>query len=216
MTVTWQPVTKDNLHYLKLASELSLEVSPDKEKMEFWEEVYSKYFKIWDQQQFSTTEAPTRVVEVVDYVKHETSESSTVTTTTETIVETFEQVVVSTEDQLEVQAVAEPEPEPVPELPTVPEPQPEPVPEPELPSVPESQPEPVPAVPTSQNGVEESHMNGLEQRKPRTSNEIKMVQRSNGHPKDVIRANDPPEDDLPKNIGVNKFVNFFESLGGKK
>lgn len=51
--------------------------------------------------------------------------------------------------------------------------------------------------------------------KPRISNEIKMAQ-SNGVAKDVIRANDPPEDDLPKNIGVNKFVNFFESLGGKK
>lgn len=57
--------------------------------------------------------------------------------------------------------------------------------------------------------------NGVD-KKARTSNEIKMVHNSNGAPKDVIRANDPPEDDLPKNIGVNKFVSFFESLGGKK
>lgn len=73
--------------------------------------------------------------------------------------------------------------------------------------------------------IEESHpsqppvtavLNGDRKVQPRPSNEIKMVSRSNGAPKDVIRANDPPEDDLPKNIGVNKFVNFFESLGGKK
>lgn len=71
--------------------------------------------------------------------------------------------------------------------------------------------------------IEEVHVNGngtdasdKKVEKKRTSNEIKMVQNSNGVPKDVIRANDPPEDDLPKNIGVNKFVNFFESLGGKK
>lgn len=63
------------------------------------------------------------------------------------------------------------------------------------------------------NGVEH---NGNFDKKPRPSNEIKMVQNNNLNPKDVIRANDPPEDDLPKNIGVNKFVNFFESLGGKK
>lgn len=67
-----------------------------------------------------------------------------------------------------------------------------------------------------QNGVDQINLNGNSERKPRPSNEIKMVQSNNINPKDVIRANDPPEDDLPKNIGVNKFVNFFESLGGKK
>ncbi|CAH2056102.1 unnamed protein product, partial [Iphiclides podalirius] len=221
LKVTWLPVTKDKLYYLKLGGELSLETSPDKERMDFWDEVYEKHFKIWDQPRISA-EAQTRV-EVVDFVKHETS-SSTVETK-ETLIETFEQIVVSSEDSPSEQ------PEPVPELPAAPEPQsppelpaaPEPQSPPELPDAPEpptvpelpAVPEPVAAVPAS-NGVKEPHVNGLEQKKPRTSNEIKMVQQSNGHPKDVIRANDPPEDDLPKNIGVNKFVNFFESLGGKK
>lgn len=77
-----------------------------------------------------------------------------------------------------------------------------------------------------QNGIQQnengfSQTNGLipngdSKKSVRPSNEIKMVATGNGDPKDVIRANDPPEDDLPKNIGVNKFVNFFESLGGKK
>ncbi|KOB73252.1 Carboxyl/cholinesterase 5BL [Operophtera brumata] len=57
-----------------------------------------------------------------------------------------------------------------------------------------------------QKEIEMPHVNGngIDKPKPRTSNEIKMAS-SNGAPADVIRANDPPEDDLPKNIGVNKF-----------
>ncbi|CAG4948804.1 unnamed protein product [Parnassius apollo] len=233
LTVTWLPVTKDNLYYLKLSNELSLETNPDKEKMEFWDEVYSKYFKIWDHPHTNTIEVPTKV-EIVDYVKHESSGTIVVE---ETTVETMVQIIEQTQE--EVQTVSEPEPESVPEPQSVPETrptlEPESVPEtqsvPEPQSVPDSQSVPKPqtvpepqskAVPpavvqASQNGVKEYQVNGnLDQRKPRTSNEIKMVQQSNGHPKDVIRANDPPEDDLPKNIGVNKFVNFFESLGGKK
>ncbi|XP_068622296.1 juvenile hormone esterase-like isoform X2 [Battus philenor] len=209
LSVTWQPVTEENLYYLRLGKELSLETNPDKEKMEFWDQVYSKYFKIWDHPQINNVPTPTKV-EIVDYVKHEVSQPVVVE---ETRVETIVQVVEQTQD---VQTIVTQEPEPV----SIP--QPEPVAAPLVKPEPISQPAPPQQVQDTvdrapQNGFKEHHVNGnVDQRKARTSNEIKMVQNSNGHPKDVIRANDPPEDDLPKNIGVNKFVNFFESLGGKK
>ncbi|XP_073965429.1 juvenile hormone esterase-like isoform X1 [Choristoneura fumiferana] len=197
INVTWQPVTKDNLYYLNIGTELSIQTSPDKEKMEFWDDLYSKYFKIWEHPQTNTEETPVKA--------HK-----------ETVVEVIEPEPVEPEavepEPVEPEAV---EPEPV--EPEVVEPEPvetEPV-EPETGEVvKEIVEETLVDVEPQANG-HANGFNGDADRKPRPSNEIKMVQ-NNGVPKDVIRANDPPEDDLPKNIGVNKFVNFFESLGGKK
>ncbi|KPJ19673.1 Esterase FE4 [Papilio machaon] len=208
LAVRWQPVSEgagEGLPCLRLASELTLLDGPD-DKMAFWDDLYSKHFKIWNLPDQTTTSPST--IEIVSYVQHQHSGSIVLEETTETLVQTVH------ETQQQEQTTPEPEvlPEPsVPELPTAPEPAPAPQPEPAAAKTVVDAPEPAPL-----NGVKESQVNGTHDKKPRTSNEIKMVQNSNGHPKDVIRANDPPEDDLPKNIGVNKFVNFFESLGGKK
>lgn len=181
----------EDLHCLRLTSELALITSPDADRMDFWDDLYSKHFKIWNLPEQTTLPS---TIEIVSYVQH--SSGSIVEETTETLVQTVQET-----QQLEITT---PEPEVIPE------------PVPELPSVPEPVPVGQSVVDAPLNGVKESQVNGNHEKKPRTSNEIKMVQNSNGNPKDVIRANDPPEDDLPKNIGVNKFVNFFESLGGKK
>lgn len=290
LTVTWLPVTKDNLYYLNLGSELSLGTNPDKEKMEFWESLYSKYYKIWEhpntnesilpvaeKQEFST--APVIVEETV--VKSLTTVTDNVETTEThvTVTETsgdYQQVqtshviesngggqlvteiiqdnivnnapeIVKEVEPTPVQFVGQPKVEPTP-VQIVDQPdavastpvqvveQPAEVKQAPVQIVKqqdEVKPTPVQVVHQSedfginigkiqekfenpQNGVDQINLNGNSERKPRPSNEIKMVQSNNINPKDVIRANDPPEDDLPKNIGVNKFVNFFESLGGKK
>ncbi|XP_026734229.1 juvenile hormone esterase-like isoform X2 [Trichoplusia ni] len=227
LTVTWLPVTKDNLYYLNIGNELSLATNPDKEKMEFWDDLYSKHYRVWDQK--SNTQVPepkivetvTESVSVVESSEFSESrtvivtesseiiESSEVTTETEVSTnEVVEDVAENNEGNVEVVEynveivenngkVAEESNEVDNAVHVV-----------------ESPPSPVAEV--TKNGDDHSvEING-DRPKPRLSNEIKMVTRSNGAPKDVIRANDPPEDDLPKNIGVNKFVNFFESLGGKK
>lgn len=220
LTVTWLPVTKDNQYYLNLGSELSLSTSPDKEKMEFWENLYSKHFRIWEHPKTNTEEVlpvkydpPVIVDSVIESMSvfsssHVTHSSEVITERTEVITESSE--VVDSNEVTEVSEttaeVSEPtvefvEVENVVENPVVDEPKPR-----------ESAKFESVAQPASLDFS--NHLNG--ERKARTSNEIKMVSNANGAPKDVIRANDPPEDDLPKNIGVNKFVNFFESLGGKK
>lgn len=201
LPIAWQPVTKDELFYLNLGLELTLSSNPDKEKMDFWDGLYNKYFKIWDHPKTNTLEPPRKtepevvsVIETVvvttqasqssfeasesfEHVEHSSSFTETEPIQQQTVV--FEERYAAASD--EVDRAAEPAKEE--------------------------------AVVISQ--IVDHHVNGVD-KKPRTSNEIKMVHGSNGVPKDVIRANDPPEDDLPKNIGVNKFVNFFESLGGKK
>ncbi|KAJ8707770.1 hypothetical protein PYW07_011447 [Mythimna separata] len=255
LTVTWLPVTKDNMYYLNIGQELSLETNPDKEKMEFWDNLYSKYYRIWDHPRtnivettFKSTEP--KIVETFtesvtvysqssEYTESHTfvSESSEIITeNNEVISETHEIitgnndiepenqevitenniVITETNDVVPESNEVEENNEVVPEKHEVVTETPEVVPERhEVDNVVEIKELPQPAK------IEElapvKAVNG--DRKPvspRPSNEIKMVSRSNGAPKDVIRANDPPEDDLPKNIGVNKFVNFFESLGGKK
>ncbi|XP_032525696.2 carboxylic ester hydrolase-like isoform X2 [Danaus plexippus] len=226
LTVTWLPVTKDKLNYIHLSNELSINSDPDKEKMEFWDNLYVKYFKIWDQP--SVNQEPT--IDTTPVIVQET-----IVTTVTTVVDSYEEEKVEGHVSVDVQDTAG-------------------VPEQDVlvienleikDSVQDDE-----AVNENQNGsvdvqqeveIEERQediqknginiveiqekfqnqngdykFNGNVERKPRPSNEIKMVQNSNINPKDVIRANDPPEDDLPKNIGVNKFVNFFESLGGKK
>ncbi|XP_037977637.2 juvenile hormone esterase isoform X2 [Plutella xylostella] len=279
ITVNWQPVTKDNLYYLKLGSELSLDTNPDKEKMEFWEELYSKYFKIWEEpikndiaiEQVTPVDETQETVdekqetvdekqETVD-VKEENVETETVvhdsksepnannvdeqeyvTNTNGIVTETEEvvQIVTKSEEIIETVTESENHEEVKPDIvesvtaseTLVEEVKPEVVEEPE-PIVEVSPlkeevkivaeeiqgPKVTEIAKEYQNGNAKIHQNGngyLDKAPLRTSNEIKMAVKANGAPKDVIRANDPPEDDLPKNIGVNKFVNFFESLGGKK
>lgn len=155
--------------------------------MEFWDDLYSKYFKIWEHPQTNTEETP---------VAHKAP----------VVAEVIEP------EPVEPEAV---EPEPVEPEAVEPEPvESEPI-EPETGEVVKEIVEVTLVDVEPQANGHANGFNGDAERKPRPSNEIKMVQ-NNGVPKDVIRANDPPEDDLPKNIGVNKFVNFFESLGGKK
>ncbi|KAJ0182978.1 hypothetical protein K1T71_000954 [Dendrolimus kikuchii] len=217
LPVTWLPVTKDVQYYINLGSELSLGTNPDKEKMAFWDDLYSKYFRIWEQTESNMIEAPRKpdvvesVIETVVITTQVISQDGQDIRITEELITTAPELPTSEPPKIieEPLQIAE-EPAPV-----IPEPAPA-VPEP-VPAV----PEPAPTAPELEDAKSEtfgdlSHVNGSMERKVRTSNEIKMVQNSNGAPRDVIRANDPPEDDLPKNIGVNKFVNFFESLGGKK
>ncbi|XP_063545596.1 juvenile hormone esterase-like isoform X2 [Cydia strobilella] len=209
ITVTWQPVTKDNLYYLNLSNELSLNTSPDKDKMALWENLYSRHFKIWEHPRVNNEETPVKTQKVEPVI------AATIEP---------EPAIINPEP---VVTISEPEtsPEPVPSPIEVPVTSPIEVPVTSPVEVPVTSPveEPAEPVPVAQPLVETAEHNGAVngtngdvERKIRPSNEIKMVQNGNGVPKDVIRANDPPEDDLPKNIGVNKFVNFFESLGGKK
>ncbi|XP_063836525.1 juvenile hormone esterase-like isoform X2 [Ostrinia nubilalis] len=205
ITVTWLPVTHDNLYFINLGNELSLGSNPDKEKMEFWDSLYTKYYRIWEHPKTNTEEVVRKHEPIIVAEQIQTPEAPQQEIIVETTVESVEVVDNVKEDT--------PEPEPVPEI------EPTPV---NFVEIAEETPEP--QVETVSNApaeviepVKEAQFNGNGNvAKPRTSNEIKMVQNANGVPKDVIRANDPPEDDLPKNIGVNKFVNFFESLGGKK
>ncbi|XP_049883738.1 juvenile hormone esterase-like isoform X2 [Pectinophora gossypiella] len=210
LTVTWQPVTKDNLYYLNLSNELSLGTNPDKEKMAFWDSLYSKYFKIWEHPKINNEEPPKRIVDlIVDEVQKpepiveptpvpEIKEEPVIVVSEQI---THEEPIIVQETTIETVTVDNGDAEPQ-EIIKITE---------EIKVLDVQQPEP------EKPAEEVKHVNGNGiDRKPRPSNEIKMVQHSNGGPRDVIRANDPPEDDLPKNIGVNKFVNFFESLGGKK
>ncbi|XP_053622030.1 juvenile hormone esterase isoform X2 [Plodia interpunctella] len=229
ITVEWLPVNKDHLYYLNLGEELSLGTNPDKEKMEFWDDLYNKHYRIWehpktnndvdrnDAGDVAAVVYTETVVEPVDDPQSQV-EAVVIETTVVEAVDTKESEVVVVESEPEIVGVV------VNEQPNV---EPAKVEENndgaavetayDPPKFVENAYDPPKVVETAyepaKNGDIE-HVNG--DRKVRTSNEIKMVQNANGVPKDVIRANDPPEDDLPKNIGVNKFVNFFESLGGKK
>lgn len=221
ITVTWLPVTKDNQYYLNLSSELSLGTNPDKEKMEFWDDLYTKHFRIWDHPKTNIEPVPIKYDPpvIVDSTVSEsviTTSSYVYTESSEVITESSEIITTSSEvtDSNEVKTEIVEEPVVINDvINTIEEP---------APIVEEVKPiveyiEETPAVQEPDEPVNiglNSYVNG--DRKGRPSNEIKMVNNTNGAPKDVIRANDPPEDDLPKNIGVNKFVNFFESLGGKK
>lgn len=158
----WLPVTNDTLYYLNLGQELNLLQNPDEEIMKFWEDLYSKHFKIWEHTKINTIEPPRKLV----YPDNEATEEQASIDDGQPSLE--EKVVF--EEIVPISSVLNP---------------------------------PV-------NGDAKSNADF----KPKISNEIKMAQTS--APKDVVRASDPPEDDLPKNIGVNKFVNFYESLGGKK
>lgn len=248
LNVTWLPVTKDNQYYLNLGPELSLESNPDKEKMDFWDELYSKHFKIWDHQrtdveawdhqrtniETTTTQViiSTEIIEnahesFIQITDKETGVSECVTDDVPIIVDDAPLI---TDDAPETTddapLITDDAPKITDEAPLIPT---------EAPKITDDAPEITNDAPKITNDtpkttndvqklvnnyqkeIEVPHLNGngVDKPKPRTSNEIKMVS-SNGAPIDVIRANDPPEDDLPKNIGVNKFVNFFESLGGKK
>lgn len=228
---------------MNLGSELSLGTNPDAEKMDFWISLYNKYYKLWEHPKVNNEEAHWKEPQFTPDVQETIQDvQETVPDVPETIPEV--QVIISeaqesiTDDQEStrthepnvVDAVTEPteieEPKVVDEEPKIV------LEEPKLNLVDPVQVQEEAVNQETNNGSidepkvietveqpETQHMNsnGIDKKAtPRTSNEIKMVQNANGTPKDVIRANDPPEDDLPKNIGVNKFVNFFESLGGKK
>lgn len=262
LTVNWLPVTKDSLYYLNIGSELTLGINPDKEKIEYWNSLYTKYYRIWEEPKATNEEIPVKpdppvivgsFSETVTYSSSSFTESSeyisdrtetvTETSTNADITETTTEVTNGTAEVSELiktneepaELVEEPapiveEPAPPAQDPTPPVREPSPPVEIPTPAVEEPAPKVPEATPVFEKPVVEypklkepdepvslifnNYVNG--DRKVRTSNEIKMVSNSNGAPKEVIRANDPPEDDLPKNIGVNKFVNFFESLGGKK
>ncbi|XP_052738798.1 juvenile hormone esterase [Bicyclus anynana] len=278
LTVTWLPATKDKVNYLKINNELSLETDPDKEQMEFWDNLYSKHFKIWDVQITNEDASPVSPLSPISPKSEPISLSSepvivatspviveeTIVTTVTTVVnergeeKTSTQVLVDVQDstgqhyqesfndlkgnleqnfdlvqdklaqvqindndvQVNDSSVQVQDNETVyvvdnPVKPdviitghTVIDDHPG-----KLVNIVKLQEK----FSNNQNGGDEHKFNGNFEKKPRPSNEIKMAQNSSPvNPKDVIRANDPPEDDLPKNIGVNKFVNFFESLGGKK
>ncbi|XP_072948633.1 esterase E4-like [Epargyreus clarus] len=231
ITVTWQPVTKDNLYCLKLGNELSLITNPNREKMEYWEELYTKFYRIWDHPRSTEAKTDTKIEEIQVFL--DTTPvivQETVIRTVTTIEESGSdiqitedvQVIVDDKDEFADAVVISEQVDSPKEvlqdnvcLQDTPEENvcvkdivAKEIHAPEVVEVKEVEKQ-------RENGVN-SHFNGNSEKKPRPSNEIKMVQSSNGYPKDVIRANDPPEDDLPKNIGVNKFVNFFESLGAKK
>ncbi|CAB3233611.1 unnamed protein product [Arctia plantaginis] len=135
LPITWQPVDKDNAYYLNIGSELTLQTDVDKEKMDFWDDLYRKYFRIWEQPKTNSDE-----------------------------------VIIKYKPPTNVYTVQEPN-----EIKTA-------------------------AAPTV------SKVNG-------ESSVPKQVDIETNMKGMVIRASDPPEDDLPKNIGVNKFINFYDSLG---
>lgn len=251
ITVTWLPVNKDNLYYINLSNELSIASNPDKEKMDFWDELYSKYFKIWDQidnidsKKMECSTAPVVLEETIITTVTTVINNGEEVTNSEVLIEVQDnlaeqvQEIDNTQNSENDQSLDNDDEAQVSEANVVEEQNNKEIDKVDV--VEEKintseEKEKVNFVQSERkvietedfginigkisekfasphNGVE---YNGNSDKKPRPSNEIKMVQNNNLNPKDVIRANDPPEDDLPKNIGVNKFVNFFESLGGKK
>lgn len=233
INITWLPVTKDSVYYLNLGEQLSLKTNPDNEKMTFWENLYQKYYKIWDQPQNNVYQPQDNEYqpqdnayqpqpeEIVQSCKDTAEKVAEISDHTDEFRNNEENEVAQTNVNL---SSPEEVPEPIPNVEPV-----DPIPE-TLEAVKKVQEVnqliedklTVEEKPTFVNETNttttEPIANGTVKSKPvtRTSNEIKMISQANGVPTDVIRANDPPEDDLPKNIGVNKFVNFFESLGGKK
>lgn len=193
--------------------------------MDFWDELYNKHFRIWEHPSVNTEEVsrkqpPIIVEETVATPEEPQPEIEQETGEIETVVEAAANDIVKPNDVEAEKVIFVEEPESKPEvLEEIQETKPQ-----VIEKLEESKPQFVEETQETKSHIvdeprpiETVHLNGnSDLKKPRTSNEIKMVQSANGAPKDVIRANDPPEDDLPKNIGVNKFVNFFESLGGKK
>lgn len=204
--------------------------------MEFWTSLYNKHYKIWDHPKVNNEEVPRKEPETLTDVQgtttfHEPDVVDTVPEPTKTeglnVIDeriVVEEITVIEEPKVVDEPIVVDEPKVVDEEPKIV------LEDPKLNQIdPVRVQEEAVNQETNNGSIEEpkhietfeqpgtKHMNGIDKKAtPRTSNEIKMVQNANGIPKDVIRANDPPEDDLPKNIGVNKFVNFFESLGGKK
>nr|AQY62740.1 carboxylesterase [Pieris rapae] len=225
LAVTWKPVTKDNLYYLNINNELSVGTNPDKDRMDLWDDIYAKYYKpreqVVNQIQAATDvvdSTPVIVQETViqTIVNNEPAENKIIVEETKTNLADFEKKVEEIKSAMD-EALAHNGTEVTNNVQVE-------VKENSLSKLIEnSEGEEIRSVreivtiykESHSNGVDDHKLNGNADKKPRPSNEIKMVQNSNTDPKDVIRANDPPEDDLPKNIGVNKFVNFFESLGKK-
>ncbi|CAK1546451.1 unnamed protein product [Leptosia nina] len=228
LAVNWLPATKDTLYCLNLSNELTLLANPNKEKMAFWEDLYMKFYKPVSRRSASTEilvkkdevdSTPVIVQETViqTIVNDEPVQNIVVVEeTTATNLADFEKKVEEIQHAMD-DALAQSNGSVVVVEEKVTETR-----ENSLSKLIEnSQGEEIRSVRDimtiyKENGVEEHKLNGNGAvHKVRPSNEIKMVQNNSTNPKDVIRANDPPEDDLPKNIGVNKFVNFFESLGKK-
>ncbi|CAF4887377.1 unnamed protein product [Pieris macdunnoughi] len=225
LAVTWTPVTKDNICYLNISNELSVGTNPDKDRMELWDDIYAKYYKPREQfvNEIQATadvvdSTPVIVQETViqTIVNNEPAENIIIVEETKTNLADFEKKVEEIKSAMD-DALAQNGTETINIVQ-------EEIKENSLSKLIEnSEGEEIRSVreivtiykESHSNGVDDHKLNGNADKKPRPSNEIKMVQNSNADPKDVIRANDPPEDDLPKNIGVNKFVNFFESLGKK-
>lgn len=118
---------------------MTLETDVDKEKMDFWDDLYRKYFRIWEQPKTNNDEVIIKYRLPIEAAQ-ESKESKEVKTTA---APTVEKVNGESSDPAQVNI--------------------------------------------------ESNLKGM-----------------------VIRASDPPEDDLPKNIGVNKFISFYDSLGKNK
>lgn len=211
--------------------------------MDYWTSLYNKYYKLWEHPKVNNEEVPRKEREIEPYVQDTIPEiqepipdiqepipdiQQPIPDVQETVLEIQEIILIHEPDV--VDTVPEPteveEPKVVDEEPKIV------LEEPKLNLVDPVQVQEEAIIQEINNGTidepkvvetvrqpETQHMNGNgidKKAAPRTSNEIKMVQNANGTPKDVIRANDPPEDDLPKNFGVNNYVSFFESLGGKK
>lgn len=206
--------------------------------MDFWISLYNKYYKLWDHPKVNNVHVPRKEPEILQDIQetttiHEPDVVDTVPETTEieepaevekpTAIEEstviVEPTIIGEPKIVDEPKVVDEEPKVVLEEPKFNQADPVQVQEEAVNQATNNGSVDEPKLIETIAPPQTKHMNsnGIDKKAtPRTSNEIKMVQNANGTPKDVIRANDPPEDDLPKNIGVNKFVNFFESLGGKK
>ncbi|KAL4709270.1 hypothetical protein ACJJTC_013330 [Scirpophaga incertulas] len=173
--------------------------NPDKIKMDFWDEVYSKHFKIWQQPKDNNEQIQRKVVApiIVDEIsaeipKENVIEPEVVVTTGE--IEGDSDIAIPEEDsrvqvadnELKVPYIVEETVLIGMQVTTAVTHEETFVPQP-------AHVVNVPDVLKVING------NGIDHKESRASNEINMVQQANGIPKDVIRANEPPENDLAKN-----------------
>lgn len=256
LNVTWLPATGDNFYYLNLGEQLSLATCNDHDKFNFWEDLYNKYYKVWENSISNDDIKNGSLADVSDHIFNDSGANNDVSLSSQKIEENDhvsennfnneskineevkdndeegdrcnitdnhnnEEVAIKVreeshnqEEVIEGTIGKEERDNNTEKNHTIVDD-----------GLNVEKTEKIKVLQSANSDVEDAKetntlMQGdIEEKEDQTKGQnggnAKIVQ-GNGSLRDIIRANDPPVDDLPKNIGVNKFVNFFESLGGKK
>lgn len=138
--------------------------------MKFWEDLYNKYYKIWDQPKSNEDDIP---------INSRAFKNLSLAETIDDIQETNDKRAETNDDAKETNDDAKDTTEEV-----------------------------------KENGDETAKEEDTANVEEEVSNEDQVTVAE--EPIEIIKASDPPTDDLPKNIGVDKFVSYYDSLGDKK